>query len=72
VTVENRWCPAFGLLFGVDIKEVLITAFPFLEHLLSLQECNDIFRRCFTYIIYITEINVSFQVKTRLILSDTK
>ena len=44
---------------------------PFLEHLLSLQECNDILRRCFTYLIYTSKIYVPFHVKRPLILSDS-
>lgn len=52
------------------LEEVLNTVFPFLQHLLSLQECNYILD-VFVCIIHTSEIHVPFYVHRPLILSDS-
>ena len=71
MTAENRWCPVFELMFGVELKKCLIfyshfcnTSFPYRNAMI----CTGY---VFTNQIYASEMYVHFLVKRPLILSDS-
>ena len=64
VKAENRWCPVYEHMFGVELKKCLIRYSHFCKHFFCLHKCNDIWGYVFTNKIYTSEMYVPFHVKT--------
>jgi len=71
VTAENRWCPVFELMFGVELKKFLIRYSHFCNTSFLYTNAMIFTGYVFTNQIYASEMYVHFLVKRPLILSDS-
>ena len=71
VTAENRWCPVFELMFGVELKKCLILYSSFCNTSFLYTNALIFWGYVFTNKIYALEMYVPFHVKRPLNLSDS-